>query len=85
MTVKNPIKSIVMGPAQNEDNKNYVLLYTITEAVIGKDIGYCRKIIRDVRDYYLRKEIIMPKEIFLKISELEAIAINLEAELLSYD
>ncbi len=80
-SIRNPIINKITGPAQNEDDKNDVILKTINETVMKKDINYCKAIIKDVRNYYSRKNMILPEEIFMKISELEKLAINLGEEL----
>jgi len=80
-SIRNAIVSKIIGPAQNEDDKNYVILETVNETVMKKDINYCRAAIKDVRDYYSRKNMIIPEKIFMKISELEKLATDLGVEL----
>lgn len=68
--IKNPIKSIAMGPAKNLDEKADVLLHTINLYVLRNDPTYCKKIINNVEWMYSKSNKEMPFEIKKKIYEI---------------
>jgi len=69
--IEEPYHSKVIGPAIILEEKVKIILSTVNDIVIEKDKSYCKDVIKVVREIYRNNKKDIPKEIALKIREIE--------------